>query len=142
MARQIAFLHRTAAAVVTVAALALCACQQKQQAETVADNCHPSDLVRTISDTGYAGAREKADLCIRRAVYAIASGGGPEAAIGPAAVARCQPEEAGVVAELAKSGKVYPSQTAELDDEYGHLASLTAIQARSMGCGGPVGSTT
>jgi hypothetical protein len=102
--------------------------------------CRVPTLVPHAPPETYAGAHERATICIKLAAYAIAKGGGPVNAIGPAALAQCAAEQRAVVVALGREGPVWPYQQTRLNEDFAHLANLTATQARAIGCGGPSGT--
>jgi hypothetical protein len=88
----------------------------------------------------WGGERERAQICVEVSSFQIARKGGPVSAVGPAAVAACADKEASALAALASSGPVYPYQRKYIADDYAHLASVTAVRARSLGCGARLGA--
>ena len=87
----------------------------------------------------WAGERERAEICIQLSAFQTARRGGPVAAVGPAAVAACAAKEASALKALGQLGPVYPYQRKYIADDYAHLAKVTAVRARSEGCGAKPG---
>jgi hypothetical protein len=124
---------------VAALALAVAACDK------AADDARPClDPVLTPKGAAgtWAGDRERAQICIEVSAFKIARKGGSVAAVGPAAVAACAAEEASALKALEKLGPVYPYQRQDIDDDYAHLARVTAVRARSEGCGVKPGAST
>ncbi len=105
------------------------------QKEAPVDPCVGPTLVQPTAPDTYAGRRELARFCIKSAVYEIARKGGAVTAVADAAVAQCVLKEADVITALRATGPVYPYQTAEIHGDLTHLAQVTAVRARSRGCG-------
>jgi hypothetical protein len=114
------------------AALALSGCDKPPQAVAT---CRPPVLVQHASLKSYAGQRERADHCVKAATYDLTRAGGAVAKAASDALARCAPQEADAVTALAREGHAWSYQRTQIHEDLEHLASLTAIQARSIGCG-------
>jgi uncharacterized membrane protein len=97
--------------------------------------CRAPDLIELAPLKGYAGQRERANHCVKQAAFELTRSGGAVEKAAVDALARCAPEEAAVVAALAKEGEGWSYQRTQIHADLAHLASLTAIQARAIGCG-------
>jgi hypothetical protein len=87
----------------------------------------------------WAAEREQANFCIKMAAFELVKGGGPVADAGRLAVARCSRLEDAFTAALKRAGPVYPYQRRLIADDFAHLGLITAVRARSIGCGRPQG---
>ena len=114
-----------------LAMLAACA----KPAPQVQNSCPPLRLVQHGDLGAYVGQRERESLCIKAAAHDLAQAGGPVADASRAALARCAPQEADVIAALKKDGPVWPYQRKQIHDDMTHLAQIAATQARALGCG-------
>lgn len=99
------------------------------------DTCVAPTLAPPTDPASYAGQRELAHACMKTAAYSIARKGGSVAAVAEAVLDQCAGKEADEIAALKKTGPVYPYQVAEIHDGLVHLAKVSAVQARSKGCG-------
>ena len=122
---------KTISVLIAALSLGVAGCQR----EAPADPCVGPPLALPASPDTYAGRRELARSCIKSAVYEIARKGAAVTAVADAAVSQCASKEADVVTALKATGPVYPYQTAEIHEDLSHLAQVTAVRARSKGCG-------
>jgi hypothetical protein len=129
------------AGLVGVAAMALAVAGCDKAADDVRPCLDPTLTPKGAAGT-WAGDRERAQICIEVSAFKIARKGGSIAAVGPAAVAACAAEEESALKSLEKLGPVYPYQREDIEDDYVHLARVTAVRARSEGCGAKPGAPT
>jgi len=113
----------------------LAACDKQQPAAQAQNSCPPLRLVQHGDLNTYVGQREREGLCIKAAARDLTLAGGPVADAAAAALARCGPQEADVIAALKKDGPVWPYQRQQIHDDMAHLAQIAATQARALGCG-------
>lgn len=99
--------------------------------EPPVDPCHAPDLTPKASAGTFAGEKEAATLCIKKAAFEMTKAGQPVAGIGAAAMARCATLEAAI----GKSEPLEDWQRKALHETLTHVAERTATQSRSMGCG-------
>ncbi len=104
-----------------------------------ADTCVAPAPPPPADPGSYAGQRALAHACMKSAAYAFARKGGPVAAVADAVFAKCAHKEADEIADLKRTGPVYPWQIAEIHEGLVHMARISAIQARAKGCGLPAG---
>ncbi len=125
---------RVATAVLASSVLAgfLAGCDEERVAPPV---CHAPALAVSQSATPYVAARDAAQRCVRDAAFVFTAAGEAVTKIPADAVARCRREQAALLVTLAGGGRIWPDQKKQTHDDLLHLASLTAIQARSIGCG-------
>ena len=113
---------------VTAAVLVLAGCEKP---EPPVDPCRAPDLIARAAAGTFAGEKEAATLCIKKAAFEMTKAGQPVAGIGAAAMAQCAPLEAAI----GKSEPLEDWQRKALHDTLTHVAERTASQSRSMGCG-------
>ena len=107
----------------------------------VVDPCPPLALVQHYSLDSYAGQRDRTEICVKTAARDLTRAGGSVQVAAQAAVDKCAPEEADMFKALGKEdGKVWAWERTRLHADFVHLASLTATQARAIGCGRPPGA--
>ena len=116
------------------AAVVLVGCAKAAAPE---DSCKTPDFTAKAAAGTFAGEREAASICVRKAAFALAKGGGDIAHAGEAALAQCSAQEAAI----GKSGDtLYDWQRKALHESLTHTGQITATQARAIGCGLPPGS--
>ena len=125
-----------------LALLAMLAACDKPPAPQAQNACPPLRLVQHGDLGTYVGQREREGLCIKAAARDLTLAGGPVADAAAAALARCAPREADVIAALKKDGPVWPYQRQQIHQDMSHLAFVAATQARATGCGRRPGEPT
>ncbi len=119
---------------VAAAAVVLMSCARAAPPE---DSCKAPDFTPKAAAATFAGEKEAASICVRKAAFALAKGGGDIAHAGEAALAQCAVQEAAI----GKSGDtLYDWQRQALHESLTHTGQITATQARSKGCGLPPGT--
>jgi hypothetical protein len=110
------------------ALLLLAACGK---AEAPVDTCRTPDFAAKATSGTFAGEKEAAMLCVKRAAFAMVKAGQPLPGIAEAAMIQCKPAEAA----MGKTDPLEDWQRKALHETLTHVAERTATQARSTGCG-------
>jgi hypothetical protein len=114
--------------------LALTGCEQHDAPQSA---CTPPTVVQPANPASYGGQRDLARYCIKLNAYNYARQALAVAQVAAVALKQCAANEAATVAALRRTGPVYPYQRQEIDADLAHLAQVSAMRARSRGCGAP-----
>ena len=101
------------------------------QAQAPVDTCRTPDLTAKAAAGTFAGEKEAAMLCVKRAAFGMTKAGQPLPGIAETAITQCKSVEAA----MGKSDPLEDWQRKALHETLTQVAERTAVQARSMGCG-------